>query len=280
MAGSDTGPRTRLATLGAACVLALSPSGAAHAAAPTSMAALGDSFTTAAFTGAPCAVTSNLCPANSWSTGTNAAVVSHYARLRAIEPRITGQNFTYAASARKVSDLQRQASAAVARHVQYATILIGLNDACRESEAAMTPVATFRSQFAAGLGTLARGLPGGRILVASIPDPERLRVLFKGDAIARSKWAAQAVCQVFFANPLSTATADVARRARARQRVVDFNRQLQQVCALYANCRYDGGAVFNWIPTRAQILTRDYFHPSVAGQAALSARTWAAGYRF
>jgi len=37
------------------------------------MAALGDSFTSALFSGAPCSA-SGRCPANSWSTGTNPAI--------------------------------------------------------------------------------------------------------------------------------------------------------------------------------------------------------------
>ena len=251
----------------------------AHAVVPSSIAALGDSYSAGLFSGAPCSAAA-VCLANSWSTGTNSAVNSHYLRMRATNPKINGRYYTYAVSGRKVSDLTRQANLAVAQRVEYATVMLGLNDSCRESEAAMTPVTTFRSQFAAGLGALARGLPNARILVTSIPDAERLRVLYKDLAAARSAWAAQQVCSVALANPLSTAAADVARRTRARQRVIDFNRQLAQVCALYANCRFDNSAVFNWAFTRPAFVTRDYFHLSVAGQAGLASVSWAAGYRF
>lgn len=243
------------------------------------MASLGDSYTVGLFSGAPCSP-SVACPANSWSTGTNAAVNSHYLRLRALNPDINGRNFTFAASGRKVSDLGRQAQLAVDRRVDYVTIMLGLNDSCRESEATMTSVATFRSQVASGLSRLAGGLPDARILVSSIPDAERLRTILKDNSAARSAWATQNVCQVVLADPQSTAPAVVARRARARQRVIDFNRQLAEVCAQYPNCRYDGGAVFGWQFDAADFVTRDYFHLSSRGEAGLADVSYAAGFDF
>jgi len=41
-----------------------------------------------------------------------------------------------------------------------------------------------------------------------------------------------------------------------------------------ASCRFDGGAVAAHAFARTDISTRDYFHPSVAGQARLSSITW------
>jgi hypothetical protein len=80
------------------------------------------------------------------------------------------------------------------------------------------------------------------------------------------------------ANPLSTEQADVDRRLRVRQREIDFNDALLRVCAAYRQCRSDGGAVFNTAFTAADVSTRDYFHPSLAGQAKLAAGTWAVSY--
>ena len=264
---------------GVLVVAALIAAAPAQAAPPLSMAAIGDSYTAGLFSGSPCSA-SAACPANSWSTGTTAASSSHYRRLLALDSRITGRNFNAAVSGRKVSDLDRQAQLVVERGAEYVTVMLGLNDSCRESEAAMTSVATFRSQFAAGMGTLTRGLPAARILVASIPDAERLRTTFAGNAAARDAWASQDICRVALANPQSTAAVDVARRSRARQRVTDFNRQLSEVCAQHANCRYDGGAVFEWAFATADFVTRDYFHLSTLGQAGLAAVTWTAGFDF
>ena len=109
----------------AACVLALCAGASpAAAAVPTSIGALGDSYTAGAFSGTPCALTSALCPENSWSTGT--AINSHYLRLRALDTAIDGRNFTFASSGRKMGDLSRQAGLAAAQGVDYVTIMLGL----------------------------------------------------------------------------------------------------------------------------------------------------------
>ena len=76
------------------------------------------------------------------------------------------------------------------------------------------------------------------------------------------------------AYPFSNSSGDVARRARVRQRNIDYNTQLAQVCALYTLCRFDGNVVFNTPFVRSDVTTRDYFHPSVNGQTKLAAVTW------
>ncbi|MDP2710637.1 MAG: GDSL-type esterase/lipase family protein [Solirubrobacteraceae bacterium] len=265
----------RLAALAASVAVGLC--GAAtpgQAQAPRSMAALGDSLSVGLYSGAPC-LPAALCPQNSWSTGTNAAVDSHVLRLARLGAAPTAHNF--AVSGVKVIDLgsaNNQAQKAINAGVEYVTIMIGLNDSCRETVAAMTSVATFRAQFAAGLGKLVAGLPGARILVASIPDVERLRMILKDSPSARAEWAAKQVCSVLLEDPLSTAPAVVVRRAAARQRAIDFNRQLEEVCAQYPTCRYDDGAVFGWAFQPAHFGTYDYFHLSAAGQAGLAALTY------
>ena len=55
--------------------------------------------------------------------------------------------------------LPGQATSAVCRAPQYVTILIGANDACTGTEAAMTAVGDFRAQLDAALATLKAGLP-------------------------------------------------------------------------------------------------------------------------
>jgi len=81
------------------------------------------------------------------------------------------------------------------------------------------------------------------------------------------------------ANPLSTDPADIARRDRVNAREVAFNTILGDVCGSYASqCRFDGGAVFNFAFTAADISTRDYFHPSTTGRRDIAQVTWTAGY--
>jgi lysophospholipase L1-like esterase len=172
-----------------------------------------------------------------------------------------------------------QAGTAVSQGVQYVTMLIGANDACTSSEASMTSVGTFRANIDAALGRLKSGLPNARVFVISVPDIQRLWSVGKGSASARSAWSLFGICQSMLANPTSTAQADVDRRARVRQRVVDFNGQLAQACAGYgSNCAYDNNAVFNYPFALSQISTWDYFHPNTAGQQVLASTSYAAGF--
>jgi lysophospholipase L1-like esterase len=235
------------------------------------MVAIGDSYTVALRSGRPCPAAA-VCPANSWSTGTTASVNSHLLRIRRIRPTATGSNF--AVSGRKMAELNPQAERAVAAGARYVTILGGLNDACRETEAAMTPVGDFRAGFQKTLDTLTSGLPRARVFVASIPDPYRFWEVLRANPAARAVWSADQTCDVMLDKPLSTAPADRARRARARRRTSDLNAQLAAVCATKPNCRFDEGAVFDWDFTAADISTRDYFHLSRRGEARLAAVTY------
>ena len=142
----------------------------------------------------------------------------------------------------------------------------------------MTSVADFRAQFATAMATLANGSPDTRMYVVSIPDVFQLWTLFKGNWWARIIWSAGTICQSLLAVPTSTQQVDVDRRLQVRQRNIDFNTQLAEVCATYASrCRFDNNAVFNTQFATSDV-SGDYFHPSIAGQAKLAAVSWAAGY--
>jgi len=259
----------------------LAPASAAATAAkvgyPSSIASTGDSITRAFNTGL---VPLTDAPWNSWSTGSSSSVGSHYRRILAANPGIYGHSYNEADTGAEMIDLPGQATAVVADGAEYVTILMGANDVCASSEAAMTPVAEFRSQLGDALATLSEGLPDSRIYVVSIPDVYRLWALLKNNFWARTTWSTAGICQSMLARPLSTAQADVDRRTRVRQRNIDFNTELAQGCALYIHCRFDGNAVFNTAFTTSDVSTRDYFHPSLAGQAKLASVTWAAGYNF
>jgi lysophospholipase L1-like esterase len=173
-----------------------------------------------------------------------------------------------------------QAAQAVAQQVDYVTVLMGANDACTSTEAQMTPVATFRAQFQAAMDTLSAGSPNAYAYVLSVPDIYNLWAILHDNASARSTWSLFGICQSMLANPQSTAQADVDRRNRVRQRVVDFNTQLAEVCAAYIHCRFDNNAVFNTVFTPSDVTTRDYFHPSLSGQAKVATVSYAAGFDF
>ncbi|HEU4512280.1 MAG TPA: GDSL-type esterase/lipase family protein [Nocardioidaceae bacterium] len=265
-----------------AAVLAVGSAGPAQAARknpsanattyPTSIASLGDSITR----GFNANGWYSDWPARSWSTGTDTTVNSHYLRLRKYNSRITAYND--ARTGAKMTALAGQASSAVSQKAQYVTILLGANDACTETEGQMTSVASFSAQFKAGMDTLAAQASPPKVLVASIPDIYRLYDVGRTSASARSAWSAYGICQSMLANPQSTDQADVDRRARVRQRVVDYNTQLANVCATYTFCKYDGGAVFGYPFTLSQLSQWDYFHPNSAGQTVLATQTWKAGF--
>ncbi|ROT33277.1 GDSL-type esterase/lipase family protein [Micromonospora sp. HM5-17] len=265
------------AVLVSSVVLTAAPAGADPGPPPASMASMGDSITRG-FNACGWYVD---CPSRSFSTGTDSAVNSHYLRIRAVNPAINGHNHNVARSGAKSADMPGQADAAVAQNVDYVTMLIGANDACTSSESTMTPVTTFRANIDTALNRLRSGLPNARVLVISIPDLHRLWSVGRGDILARTAWSLFGICQSMLANPTSTAQADVDRRNRVRQRVIDYNTQLAQACAAYGpNCRFDGNAVFGYPFTLDHLSGWDYFHPNTSGQRVLANVSYAAGFRW
>ena len=270
--------RVLLPAVASALALAAASSAAAEPARvgfPSSIASTGDSITRAFNT---CSFPYVDCPSNSWSTGT--ASWTHYRRILAANPAISGRTSNHAVTGADMADLSGQVQAAVARRAAYVTILMGANDVCAASEASMTPTATFRAQLEQSLATLSTGLPDARIFISSIPDIYQLFSIYRFNLGAVSVWSAAGICQSMLANPLSNAAADVDRRVRVRQRNVDYNTQLAAACALYVHCRFDGNAGFNTAFVRADVTTRDYFHPSVAGQSKLAGISWSATFDF
>jgi len=272
--------RRLLTVLPAAATIALTagvlaaPTATAYTGPPNSMASMGDSITRA-FNACGWYVD---CTSRSWSTGDDTYVNSHRLRIRAINPNFSAQ-YNDAVSGARASAMAGQASTVVSQRVQYVTMEIGANDACTSSESTMTPVSTYRSQIDAALNTLKSGLPDSKVFIASIPDIKRLWFIGKDNGTARFFWSLGGICQSMLANPTSTAQADVDRRNRVRQRVIDFNTQLAQACAAYgSNCKFDNNAVFNYQFVLSQVSGWDYFHPNREGQRVLAAVTYAAGF--
>jgi lysophospholipase L1-like esterase len=264
-----------LSFLVALVVLAGSSVGAAAATYPNSMASTGDSITQAYNTGF-IPFTDN--SAGSWSTGTDSSVNSHYLRLLALNPAISGHAFNDSRSGARMVNLNGQMAVVVGQHVDYVTVLMGGNDVCQPTEAQMTSVDDFRAQFTAAMTTVTTGSPAAKVFVASIPNVYQLWSTLKNNGTARFVWSIFGVCQSMLANPLSTSKRDVRRREHVLQREIKFNTVLEQVCSHYPQCRFDGNATFNYAFTAADVSGRDYFHPSLTGQRNLAAGTWAAGY--
>lgn len=230
---------------------------------PRVVAALGDSITRGFDS---CGLLAD-CPQVSWATGTDPAVRSYLSRL-ARGTRLTAYNdaMTGASSA----DLLLEARRAAQQHADYVTVLIGANDVCAPNERAMTSSAVFGSRVRAALTYLHQARPGVRIFVASIPDIHRLWQV--GSVVARAQlvWQVAGVCPTMLANPRSFSAADTARRARVQQRVAADNAELHRACAAVAGCRDDGGAVYRYPFTVADLSGWDFFHPNRNGQRVLS----------
>lgn len=231
---------------------------------PSSVAALGDSITR----GFDACNPLSDCPEVSWATGSRTQVDSLSSRLTATTPATRSWNL--ASTGAKVADLPAQARAAAADKPAMVTVLIGANDACTTTPGAMTSVADFRAGFSSTLAYLHRTLPDTQILVASVPDLERLWSVGRTNALGKQIWRLAGVCQSMLKDPDSQTGADQQRRTEVRDRVVAYNTALGQVCAQYQRCRYDGGAVFDYQFTSNELSSWDVFHPNESGQAELA----------
>ena len=247
-------------------------SAAAAPALPNSMAVLGDSITRAY--DVCCSYRDH--PGQSWSTGGAwyDGISSHYERIKGRNSAITGRAYNNAVTGAKMSSAANQASAAAAQHVAYVTVLLGANDLCTSSPATMTSTDTFRAQFRQAMATLKRQLPQARIFVSSIPDIYQLWKVLHTNRLARTVWATAGICPSMLG-----AIRTEAQRQQVVAREVAFNQILAEGCHQYgANCRWDGGATYNYTFRASQVSVLDFFHPDLDGQAALARVTWAASW--
>jgi lysophospholipase L1-like esterase len=248
-----------------AALLVVGASAAAPAASnpplPASMAAIGDSFTVGFATGAPDCAGFQVCSVYSWATGTG--VDSHYQRIVALDPNMTGHAHNVAVLGSTMAGFLGQANNASSSAPDYVTVMLGAGDICF----GMTPVAQFTAQFRAGMDKFAASSPGSRVLVASVWNLESMRTA----VYARNASPTWPLCGSFF-------TADATTRAAMMQRVGEYNQVLQTECATYANCRFDGNALFDHVWTPDEVSTVDNLHPSVVGQEMISQVLWDAGY--
>jgi hypothetical protein len=144
---------------------------------------------------------------------------------------------------------------------------MGANDLCDAD--GLTPTATFRARFQQTIDILRNGLPSSRVFVASIPNLYQLWRLFRTDPASQVVWQAGRICP-----PMLRIGNSEADRQRVVQREQDLNEVLRDVCAGWANCRFDGGQTYGFRFTRPMVSRLDYFHPSLLGQATLAAETW------
>ena len=235
------------------------------------MVALGDSITR----GSAADGTGGDNLPNSWTTGTAAAVVSHRTRIAKMSGTAPAA-YNVAQGGTETSDLPRQATLAVSRSADYVTILSGGNNICRAQTLEDVPsLASVRSDLATALEVINRGAPDAQIVVASIPSLMSMYLAGRGSAEARFVWSVASVCPIMLAEPWDQSTAAQARRAAVEERVDAMNAVMAEACRAATRCTSDNGAVNEMPITFADLSTRDYFHPSVSGQAKIAAATWA-----
>ncbi|MFF7854007.1 SGNH/GDSL hydrolase family protein [Streptomyces sp. NPDC007904] len=231
---------------------------------PSSVAAVGDSITTGFDA---CAVLTD-CPEVSWATGGSERVDSLAVRLLG-RAGAAERSWNYAVAGARMADLPGQVNRAVRRAPQLVTVMAGANDACRDTTAAMTPVADFRADFQEAMDTLREALPKTQVYVASVPNLKRLWSEGRKDPLGKEVWKL-GICPSMLGDADALDAAAAQRRDTVQKRVEDYNEVLREVCAEDRRCRYDGGAVHAYRFGTGQLSRWDWFHPSVDGQARLA----------
>ncbi|MFI8227829.1 SGNH/GDSL hydrolase family protein [Streptomyces sp. NPDC085900] len=231
---------------------------------PASVAAVGDSITRGFDA---CTVLSD-CPEVSWATGSSTEVDSLAVRLLG-RTRAAERSWNYAVTGARMADLRGQVAQAVARRPQLVTVMVGANDACRASTAAMTSVADFRAGFEDALATLRKSLPKAQVYVASVPNLKRLWSQGRTNALGKQVWKL-GICPSMLGDADALDSAAMLRRDTVQKRVEEYNKVLREECGKDRRCRFDGGAVYAYRFGTAQLSHWDWFHPSVNGQARLA----------
>ncbi|MFE6931684.1 SGNH/GDSL hydrolase family protein [Streptomyces sp. NPDC057699] len=233
-------------------------------ASPASIAAVGDSITRGFDA---CSVLAD-CPEVSWATGTDGGVRSLAVRLLGAS-KAASHSWNHAVSGARMAQLPEQMALAAKDRPELVTVMIGANDACRDSVALMTPVADFRASFEASIRQLRASAPKAQVYVSSVPDLKRLWSTGRENPLGKQIWKL-GICRSMLGDADDMGSAAVARRDAVLERVVAYNGVLRDVCARDERCRYDGGAVFDYRFTGEQLSEWDWFHPGRNGQARLA----------
>lgn len=262
LSGCDSGGNGT--TKGAAAEQRKAAAGPVWDRSPTSLAAVGDSITRGFDA---CSVLTD-CPEVSWATGTDLGVRSLAVRLLG-ESGAATRSWNHARTGARIAQLPEQMALAAKEKPGLVTVMIGANDACRDSARYMTPVADFRSSFETAMRRLRAEAPKAQVYVSSVPDLMRLWSTGRDKELVKRIWGL-GICRSMLGDPDDMGARAVARRDSVHRRVVAYNGVLRDVCAKDARCRYDGGAVFAFPFTGAQLSQWDWFHPGRDGQARLA----------
>ncbi|GFM96871.1 hypothetical protein Sfulv_16820 [Streptomyces fulvorobeus] len=195
--------------------------------------------------------------------------------MRSLAVRLLGpskaltHSWNHAVSGARMARLPEQMALAAKDRPELLTVMIGANDACRDSTRLMTPVADFRASFEASMRQLRATAPKTQVYVSSVPDLMRLWSTGRTNELGKQIWEL-GICRSMLGDADDMGASAVARRDTVRKRVIAYNQVLGDVCAKDARCRYDGGAVFDYRFTGKQLSPWDWFHPGRDGQARLA----------
>jgi lysophospholipase L1-like esterase len=204
----------------------------------------------------------------SWATGGSAQVDSLAVRLLG-RAKAAERSWNYAVTGARMADLPGQMGRAAARKPDLVAVMVGANDACRKSTAAMTSVTDFRAGFQDAMSTLRRSAPKAQVYVASVPNLKRLWSEGRTNPVGKQVWKL-GLCPSMLGDADALDAAATERRDTVEKRVQDYNKVLEDVCAEDRHCRFDGGAVYDYRFGTDQLSHLDWFHPSVNGQARLA----------
>ena len=240
----------------------------ARANTPTIVVAVGDSITQSTGTGE----LSKENPKNSWATGNEVNSVA--ARLSVPTTKRYNLSKNGARMTDMVGELKNGKSggsgdvAAMPATTGLVLVEFGGNDLCRDSVAAMTSVASYKSQFEAGLAQVRAQAPDALIQILSVPDiynlwyirgapqnatyhPESESDQAGGLNGARTYWGQSFFpCQSLLTNPSSYAAADRQRRLDVRTRDKAYNDVLKSSCDAVVRCFFDDDYLFNLTSNR------------------------------
>ena len=201
----------------------------------------------------------------SFVTGSDPFVGSHAARLQQLMPHLQVRAVNLARSGAKSDDLARQAAEA-ARHIpDYATILMGANDACSFFDGRAYDLQRYVNNMAGAINTLIQSNPSIQIRLIPVPNIRRLHELGVSKAHCRLKWSLSPVCR-----PMLSPLRSQESREEFFQLVDAYNAQLNVIAQAYPN-----NTTVSWNAANHQFQAEDVsqidcFHPSQVGQRTLS----------
>jgi lysophospholipase L1-like esterase len=213
-------------------------------------------------------------------------VKSHNQRITANWGSSNRKNYIAAVNGARVDDLATQAAGAAGKGVNYATVMLGGNDVCRDSIADLPTDAQFQATFTAGMNTLLANLANGStVQVAAIPDVKRLYDIGQdkealGIADCEVLWALTVLG--FPCGSMLSPFNSEADRLYVRSRNIGYNNIMASVTA-QKQAQHPGKFIsftnvsFTYAFAQNEISNIDCFHPSWRGERALSDGTWDSG---